>query len=370
MNGQIYINGQIGANAGEVGVNLIDIIKQVKGQPFATSFDVYINSEGGYVDVGFDIYDYLMSLKKSGVIINTIGTGLVASIATVIFMSGDSRKLKSGTSFMIHLPSGDVQGTADEIASYSQMLKDTENKLVKFYMNETGLTDEAVRPLLKQETWLDSSSAFELNFITEHEMEFNAVAKFSNINTNINTTMTNEDKNWIESQFEKFTALFKGSPKNIVLLDSTGIEIEFPDVAEGATPAVGDMALVDGQPAEGTFIMPQLSNASVTFVAGAITEIVEAGTNDEEMATLKSENESLKKQLEDAQANVTTATAKAEEVETKLGTIETEFTNFKAQVKAKFDDDKDVRKDGKKDGEVKNIAKERLEKLKTTKNNK
>jgi ATP-dependent Clp protease, protease subunit len=362
MNGQIYINGQIGANEGEVGVNLIDIIKQVKTQPFATSFDVYINSKGGYVDVGFDIYDYLNSLKKSGVIINTIGEGLVASIATVIFMAGESRKITAGTKFMIHLPSGDVKGTADEIAEYNDMLRTKENKLIKFYSNETGNPDEAIRPLLRQETWLDPSSAFDLKFLTEYEVEFNAVAKFEKLNTNKNENMTTEDKDWITKQFESFTALFKGKPKNIVLMDSNGIEIDFPDVADGATPAVGDMATVAGEPAEGSFIMPQLGNATVTFVAGAITEIVEAGTNDEEMATLKSENESLKQQLADATANAQTATAKIE-------TIEAEFTNFKAQITAKFETTP-IEKPINITSTVVNLAQERLEKLKTTKNKK
>lgn len=360
MNGQIYINGQIGANKGEIGVNLIDVIKQVQGQPFATSFDVYINSEGGYVDAGFEIYEYLMSLKKSGIIINTIGTGLVASIATVIFMAGESRKLKSGTNFMIHLPSGDVQGTADEISSYSEMLKDTENKLVKFYTAQTGLQDEAVRPLLKSESWLDSSTAFDLNFLTEYEIEFNAVAKYQKLNNKKNENMTTEDKDWITKQFESFTNLFKGKAKNIMLLDSTGVEVDFPEVADGATPAIGDKATVEGQPAEGSFIMPSLGNATVTFAGGVITEIVEAEVEDEEMASLKSENESLKKQLEDATA---TATANA----TKLETIESEFTNFKAQITAKFET---TRSEKVTTGEVVNIAQERLEKLKTTKNKK
>ena len=58
------------------------LFKQVKRQPEATRFDVYINSEGGLVDVGFDIYNYLRSL---GLPITTIGSGMVASIATVNF---------------------------------------------------------------------------------------------------------------------------------------------------------------------------------------------------------------------------------------------------------------------------------------------
>lgn len=365
MIGKIYINGQIGAVDGEVGVNLIDVIKQVKAQPQATSFDVLINSEGGYVDVGFDIYDYLHSLKKSGMAINTVGIGLVASIATVIFMAGDTRKLKSGAQFMIHLPSGEVGGTADEISSYSQMLKDTENQLVKFYTNATGLSEEAIRPLLRNETWLSSEDAQSMGFVTEQSIELQAVAKFSNTNNN---KMNTEDKAWIEKQLEKFTAMFGSKPKNIVLLDSNGAEITFPKVEEGQTPAIGDEATVDGQPADGEYIMPQLNNAKVIFAGGVITEIVEA-ESDDEMATLKAENERLAQELANAQANVETATAKATEVETKLSTIETEFTNFKAQVTAKFEVGKEERKEKKEEG-VKNLASDRLAKLKETKKNK
>ena len=53
MIGKININGAIGKFEGEKSVELIDVISQVRKQPDATSFDVYINSDGGHVDVGF-----------------------------------------------------------------------------------------------------------------------------------------------------------------------------------------------------------------------------------------------------------------------------------------------------------------------------
>ena len=98
MTGNIYINGSIGTfydengNVLDQGVNLLDVILQVKNQPKAEAFKVYIDSPGGYVDVGFEIYDYLKSLNKP---ITTIGQGLVASIATVIFMAGGHKKAKA-----------------------------------------------------------------------------------------------------------------------------------------------------------------------------------------------------------------------------------------------------------------------------------
>src|SRR5690554_1118295 len=106
MTGKIYINGLIGSDEREKGVELVDVIAQVRKQPNASSFNVYINSEGGSLNIGFDIYNYLKSL---GLPITTIGTGMVASIATVIFMAGQKRVVTPGTRFMIHFPMGGVK---------------------------------------------------------------------------------------------------------------------------------------------------------------------------------------------------------------------------------------------------------------------
>jgi ATP-dependent protease ClpP protease subunit len=45
-----------------VDVTLLDVIKQVKQQSAAESFLVKIDSVGGYVDCGNDIYNYLKNL--------------------------------------------------------------------------------------------------------------------------------------------------------------------------------------------------------------------------------------------------------------------------------------------------------------------
>ena len=361
MVGKIYINGQIGANKDEVGINLIDVIRQVQSQPLATSYDVHINSNGGYVEVGFDIYDYLKSLT---VPVNTIGEGIVASIATVVFMAGTTRTIAPNAKFMIHLPSGKVGGTAEEIASYSEMLKGSESRMIKFYTTTTGLAEEAIRPLLKNETWLTNEDALNMNFATSQQVEYSVVAKFETLNTNTDNKMTNEDKGWIEEQFTKFTALFASKPKAIMLLDSTGVEITFPNVMDGQIPAVGDEATVDGNPAEGEYILPQLDGATVVFVAGKVTEIKPL-EGEVEIDQLKAENARLTQELADAKAKATTAEVTATEATTKVEAIETQFTAFRAQITAKFDAGKDERKDGEQNGT--STAKERLEKLKNKK---
>jgi len=338
MEGNIYINGAIGEMPMEIGVRLIDIIQQVKKQPEATSFNVHINSEGGVVDEGFDIYNYLRSLQLP---IKTVGNGLVASIATVIFMAGDTRVLKEGTQFMIHLPWGGMDGTADEMENYSKVLRDAENKLLKFYKEKTGLTDEAIYPLLRNETWLNNEESLNLGFVTMANVPVLAKAYF-NLTDN---KMTKEDKNWIQSGFDSIIAKLSGKKiVNIVLQDAKGVSIDFPEVMEGEQIPLETPATVDGAPANGEYVMPD--GNTYVFVDGKLSSVVEAEGDSEDVEALKAELESLKTQLADQVTATATATATVTEKENLIVAMKKEVTDFKAQIVSKIniDDKKDAKK--------------------------
>jgi hypothetical protein len=61
----------------------------------------------------------------------------------------------------------------------------------------------------------------------------------------------------------------------LVLQDSTGTEIVFPDLDSGGTPVVGDAATIDGAAVpDGSYVMPSLEDATVVFVDGKISEII------------------------------------------------------------------------------------------------
>lgn len=335
MVGKVYISGLIGSYNDEKGVELLDVISQVKKQSKATSFDVYVSqTEGGVVETGDDIYEYLVSLDKEKPV-TTIAKGLCASISTKIFMAGRNRVIQEGCEFMIHLPmlSSDYLNS-NELEEAAKELKDLDDKMVKFYSEATNNPKEAIYPLLRNETWLTADQAVNLGFATEKRDPIKAVAYYkSNTKKMSKQDLSEESKNWITSQFEAFSNLFK--PKeavNIILQDSTGMEIEFPDVEEGQTPSIGDRAIVEGQPAEGSYIMPSLDGVTAVFVGGELTEIVEPdqGMTEEEVAEMKAENERLKSELEQAQA-------KATEKEASLKDIEDKFLNLKRSIEGKFE---------------------------------
>lgn len=355
MEGNIYITGLIGTMPMETGVELIDVISQVKKQPEATSFNVHINSEGGVVDTGFDIYNYLKSLNLP---IKTIGSGVVASIATVVFMAGDTRVLRENTNFMIHLPMGGVDGTADEIEDYAKEVRVVEDKLVKFYSEKINLDKEAVRPLLKNETWLDGVKALELGFSNQTDLPMVAKA-YLNLNTN---NMTKEDKSWIESGFEKIMNLLKTKVSNIMLQDANGATLDFPEIEEGQEITVGSIATVDGAPADGEYVLPD--GKTFVFVDGELTEIIEMeeGVDSEDMQAqldaLRLENEQLKTAKLEAQTEVETQ-------KELVVNLTKEVKEFKKQITSRFDFDS--KKDKEEDGIELSPAQKALNKLKTRK---
>lgn len=341
--GYIYITGFIGTivnDDGSIikGVELIDVIQQVQAQPSAESFDVIIKSPGGFVDIGFDIYDYIRSLKKP---IKTIGVDVVASIATVIFMAGDERILSPKTEFMIHLPTGSIQGTAEEIKNYSEMVLECEKRLLDFYKKTTNLSEEALKPLLKRETFLTSQEAYDLKFSTSLEAEQTVVA-YLNSKSNKMSYLTKEEaekrfqksEGLLEKILNKLSGKSKGrgaDPKALMVKDANDGEIDFPELVEGDTPKVGDKATIDGKDADGEIVMP--SGETFVFKAGVLEEIkpVDEDTEalKEELENLKSENEELTNELTEVKANLTDAV-------TALKTIQTDLKNLKKSVGSTF----------------------------------
>src|SRR5690606_35130056 len=130
---------------------LVDVIRQRKNQPEATGFDVNIDSMGGYEDDGFNIYDYLTGLNLP---IHTKGRGVVASIATVVFMAGDKRTRYDDTKFMIHMPYVPKLENAgsEDLDRVSNHIKEVEKKLIKFYSEKTSIEENAIKSMLKSET--------------------------------------------------------------------------------------------------------------------------------------------------------------------------------------------------------------------------
>jgi len=322
MVGNIYINGNIGNWEGEPCTQLTDVVKQIKAYPEATAFNVFINSEGGFVKDGMDIYNYLVSLGKP---VNTIGTGIVASIATIIFMAGSTRTIRPNTRFMIHLPSLNTQGTADELEMRAKELRTIEKELINFYTTELGHPAEVIQPLLRDESFLSLDQLETLGFITSAPLP---IAAKANLNTNKQDNKMEDNKKaaFVDKMLNKILGMFDSKPVNKLVQDATGVELDFTELADGDPIEVGAMAMVAGVPAEGDYTLPD--GTVYTFVAGELTAITPAGVDTvtpEQAKALADENAALKAEIETLRA---TNSAN----EQNLAEIKTEVVNLKRAI--------------------------------------
>ena len=126
---------------------------------------VSINSPGGDVFAGVSIYNTLVAYDKGDVTIEV--NGLAASIASVIAMAGDKVVMLPGSSMMIHKPWSIGIGNADELQKVVESLESIESSLVPIYTAKTGLSDEKIKEMLADETWLNPQEAVELGFADE-----------------------------------------------------------------------------------------------------------------------------------------------------------------------------------------------------------
>ena len=151
------------------------------GQPVR----VLISSDGGDVTEGVALGSMLEMYPGK---VETLGVGLVASIATVPLMSGDVVKMTKNSFLMIHSPWGGAIGTADEMRNTADTLDKMDDMLVSFYVDSIRKRNKAgddtpmrVKEMMAAETWLTAQQAHDLGFIDEvisggqYEDQINAI---------------------------------------------------------------------------------------------------------------------------------------------------------------------------------------------------
>lgn len=163
----ITIFDQIGQYYGYSKKYLKYELDAANGQPVR----VVISSDGGDVTEGVALGSMLEMYPGK---VETLGVGLVASIATVPLMSGDVVKMTKNSFLMIHSPWGGAVGTADDMRNTADTLDTMDNMLVEFYVDQIkkrnkaeGNTSLRVKRMMQAETWLTAQQAQELGFIDE-----------------------------------------------------------------------------------------------------------------------------------------------------------------------------------------------------------
>ncbi|HDR8179642.1 head maturation protease, ClpP-related [Bacillus thuringiensis] len=125
---------------------------------------VSINSPGGYVDEGSEIYT---ALKNYPGHVEVQIVGLAASAASIIAMAGDKVRISPTAQIMIHNASMLSGGDHRDMSKAAEMLKVTDRTLVNAYVVKSGKSEEELLNMMADETWMGPQQALENNFVDE-----------------------------------------------------------------------------------------------------------------------------------------------------------------------------------------------------------
>lgn len=142
----------------------------------AGEIHLHLNSPGGSVFDGVAIYN---ALVKHPAKVTTYIDGLAASIASVIALAGDRVVMAENALFMIHNPSGAVQGTADDMRRMADTLdRIREGSLLSTYMTRSTLSEAELIEAIDAETWYTAAEAQAAGFIDEVSTAVRVAASF------------------------------------------------------------------------------------------------------------------------------------------------------------------------------------------------
>ena len=128
----------------------------------------WINSPGGEVVSSFGIYDYLIKVRKDGVVVDTYATGLCASGATIVLQAGETRYITPFCFFMIHR-SYVCTGSWWKDLWYNKLKPNkssyVDNNIIDLYVCRTHLTRQKIEKMMERDCWLYAIEAKELRFV-------------------------------------------------------------------------------------------------------------------------------------------------------------------------------------------------------------
>lgn len=120
---------------------------------------IWINSPGGSVVDGYDI---VTAILKSSIKVDTLCSGMAASMAAVIFQAGRKRTMMDYGFLMYHNPYSEDGGASDMIDKMTQSL----NTIIS---QKSGMSPEDVQKMMDKETYLDAVTARNLGLCDDIE---------------------------------------------------------------------------------------------------------------------------------------------------------------------------------------------------------
>tara|TARA_R100000808_G_scaffold24949_2_gene59779 strand:+ start:4400 stop:5176 length:777 start_codon:yes stop_codon:yes gene_type:complete len=130
--------------------------------------EIIFSSPGGEIISGFELFDFIQSLRNKGHKITTGTLGMAASMAGILLQAGDIRWVGHQAWVMIHRAAFGAHGKTFEIEDEVEFVKRIEERILEIFTNRSKLTKQKIkRNWDRKDWWISADEAIELQLVDE-----------------------------------------------------------------------------------------------------------------------------------------------------------------------------------------------------------
>jgi ATP-dependent Clp protease protease subunit len=134
-----------------------NILNEANGE----EVEVYINSPGGIIEAGSEIYTMLREYQGD---IKIKIVGQACSAASIIAMAGYC-EMSPTALMMVHCVSTYASGNHSDMEHTAEVLRTADDALSNAYMAKSGMSKEEALEMMEKETWLTAHQAKERGLV-------------------------------------------------------------------------------------------------------------------------------------------------------------------------------------------------------------
>ncbi len=138
-----------------------DVQKVIDAFQDGDEIEVYINSPGGVIDVGSEIYTLL---RRLGDRVKIYITGEACSAASIVAMAGYCEMAPTAL-MMVHCVSSMAGGNHNDMEHMAEVLRTADKALCTAYMEKAGMQQQEALAMMEAETWLTAEQAKEKGLV-------------------------------------------------------------------------------------------------------------------------------------------------------------------------------------------------------------
>ena len=163
----IVISGEINQELAQKVVTQLILLQSISDEPIR----IYLNSQGGHVEAGDTIHDFIKFIRPD---VHIIGTGWVASAGITIFLAAkkEHRYSLPNTRFMIHQPMGGVRGQATDIEIEAREIIRMHDRSNRLIADATGQPLERVKKDTDRNFWMSPQEALDYGIVGKQITHF------------------------------------------------------------------------------------------------------------------------------------------------------------------------------------------------------